>query len=54
MPERRTVKKPEAVELRVEMTGLGSVKLWGCPICGRNGQDKKQIEAHMKQHGGEQ
>jgi hypothetical protein len=54
MPERRTVKKPEVVELRVEMTGLGSVKLWGCPICGRNGQDKKQIQLHMEQHGGEQ
>jgi hypothetical protein len=57
MPERRTVKppeKPEAVELTVDLTGLDHVKLWGCPVCGRNGQDKAQIEAHIAQHGGEQ
>ena len=56
MPERRTVKPPEpkeAVELNVEIGGLTNVKLWGCPVCGRNGQDRKQIELHIKTHGGE-
>jgi hypothetical protein len=56
MVERRTVKpseKPKVVELKVELTGLGEVKLWGCPVCGRNGEDKKQIETHIAQHGGE-
>jgi len=55
--ERRTVKppeKPKAIELHVEMNGLGVVKLWGCPVCGWNGQDKTQIEAHIAIHGGEQ
>jgi hypothetical protein len=56
MPSRRTVKPgkpPEPIELQVEMVGVGSVKLWGCPVCGRNGQDKTQIAAHLKTHGGE-
>jgi hypothetical protein len=56
MPSRRTVKPgkpPEPIELQVEMVGVGSVKLWGCPVCGRNGQDETQIAAHLKTHGGE-
>ena len=57
MPTRRIVKPPEPlkpVELLVEMSGLGPVKLYGCPRCGRNGQDRKQIEAHIQLHGGEE
>jgi hypothetical protein len=57
MPARRTVdpnpKPPEPVEFTVEFTGVGSVKMYGCPKCGRNGQDKKLIAAHIKEHGGE-
>ncbi len=55
MPTRRIVKPPEPlkpVELNVEMVGMGVVKLWGCPKCGRNGQDREQIEAHIALHGG--
>lgn len=56
MPTRRVVKPAEPlepVELNVEMVGVGTVKLWGCPKCGRNGQDREQIEAHIALHGGE-
>lgn len=57
MPDskRTTVKKPEPlepVELHVEMI-VGVVKLWGCPRCGRNGEDREQIAAHIETHGGE-
>jgi len=54
--KRRTVdpnpKPPEVVEFFAELT-TGKFKMFGCPVCGRNGQDKEQIEQHIALHGGD-
>ena len=51
MPARRTVdpnpKPPEPLEFEAEFTGVGKVKMYACPKCGRNGQDREQIAAHI-------
>jgi hypothetical protein len=40
------------VEFTIELT-TGEFKMFGCPKCGRNGQDKEQIEQHIALHGGD-
>ena len=52
MPERRIAKKyepPEPVQTKAEFTGMDPVTMYLCPLCGRSGQDKKQIAQHIKQ-----
>ena len=59
MPDRRVAKKyvpPEPVETKAEFTGMDPVTMYLCTLCGRSGQDKKQIAQHIKQQhpGGEE
>jgi len=52
MPDRRVAKKyvpPEPVQTKAEFTGMDPVTMYLCPLCGRSGQDKKQIAQHIKQ-----
>jgi hypothetical protein len=57
-PKRRIVKRyepPAPSESTAQFTGTpGSEPLtrtfYGCPVCGRNGEDKDQIVLHIAQH----